>query len=65
MGGAQIVVTGKRSSTPGSTLASKRGWSATNTVAPAYHGANSELQACLAQPGEEMFRCTSHGCRPS
>jgi len=30
----------------------------TNTVAPAFQGAKKQLQACLAQPGEEMFRCT-------
>jgi hypothetical protein len=23
------------------------------------------LQACFAQPGEEMLRCTSPGCGPS
>ena len=36
-----------------------------NTVAPAFHGAKKQLQACLAHPGEEMFRCTSPGCKPS
>src|SRR3954452_6272673 len=34
------------------------------TVASAFHGANRLDQACLAQPGEEMFRCTSPGLRP-
>src|SRR5271166_1985772 len=65
VGGAQSVVTGQRSSTPSKTLASKRGWLTTKTVAPAFHGANIELQACFAQPGEEMLRCTSFGCSPS
>ena len=31
---------------------------------PASHGANTLDQACFAQPGEEMFRCTSVGRRP-
>src|SRR4051794_30994398 len=35
-----------------------------NTQACAFHGAKTLLQACLAQPGDEMFRCTSPGCRP-
>ena len=35
-----------------------------NTQAPAFHGAKTLLQACLAQPGEEMLRCTSPGRRP-
>src|SRR5437763_12635232 len=35
------------------------------TVASAFHGANRLDQACLAQPGEEMFRCTSPGLRPT
>jgi len=26
-----------------------------NTQAPAFQGAKKQLQACLAQPGEEMF----------
>src|ERR671924_2205175 len=34
------------------------------TVASAFHGAKRLDQACLAQPGEEMFRCTSPGLRP-
>ena len=36
----------------------------TSTLASAFHGAKTLLQACLAQPGEEMLRCTSPGCRP-
>src|ERR1044072_9896010 len=35
-----------------------------NTVASAFHGANTLLHACFAQPGEEMLRCTSPGSRP-
>src|SRR4051794_26748257 len=34
------------------------------TQACAFHGAKTLLQACLAQPGDEMFRCTSPGSRP-
>ncbi len=30
----------------------------------AFHGANRLLHACLAQPGEEMFRWTSPGWLP-
>ncbi len=33
-------------------------------VASAFHGANTLLQACFAQPGEEMFRWTSPGRSP-
>src|SRR5689334_21026126 len=64
VGGAQNVVARQlamRSSRPG---ASKRAKLQTSTVAPAFHGANTLLQACLAQPGEEMLRCTSPGCTP-
>ena len=35
-----------------------------NTQARAFHGAKTLLQACLAQPGEEMLRWTSPGRRP-
>jgi len=31
----------------------------------AFLGAKKQLQACLAQPGDEMFRCTSPGCSPN
>src|SRR5258708_34631616 len=65
VGGAHSVVTPQRPMVASNALASKRGWLTTNTVAPAFHGANKQLQACLAQPGEEMFRCTSPGCSPS
>ena len=33
-------------------------------VASAIHGANTLDHACLAQPGEEMLRCTSPGLSP-
>src|SRR3977135_257781 len=62
VGGAHSVVTPQRPIVASSPLASKRGWLTTNTVAPAFHGAKKQLQACLAQPGEEMLRCTSPGC---
>ena len=65
VGGAHSVVTPQRPTVASSALASKRGWLTTNTVAPAFHGAKKQLQACLAQPGEEIFRCTSPGCSPS
>src|SRR3954454_25088605 len=35
-----------------------------NTHACAFHGAKTLLHACLAQPGDEMLRCTSPGRRP-
>src|SRR6202035_434196 len=65
VGGAHSVVTPQRATVASNPLASKRGWLTTNTVAPAFHGAKKQLQACLAQPGEEIFRCTSPGCNPS
>src|SRR6195952_5857368 len=64
VGGAHRVVTPQRPMVASSALASKRGWLTTNTVAPAFHGAKRQLQACLAQPGEEMLRWTSPGCSP-
>ncbi len=65
VGGAHSVVTRSATRVSSTRLASKRGWLKTNTVAPAIHGAKKLLQACLAQPGDEMFQCTSPGCRPS
>src|SRR6202012_4450811 len=65
VGGAHSVVTPQRPTVASRLLASKRGWLTTNTVAPAFHGAKKQLQACLAQPGEEMLRWTSPGWRPS
>jgi len=35
-----------------------------STVAPAFHGANTLLHACLAHPGDEMLRWTSPGSSP-
>src|SRR5690349_16065620 len=65
VGGAHSVVTPQRTTVASSPLASKRGWLTTNTVAPAFQGAKKQLQACLAQPGDEMLRWMSPGCRPS
>src|ERR1700723_2116173 len=65
VGGAHSVVTPQRPMVASNPLASKRGWLTTNTVAPAFHGANKQLQACLAHPGEEMLRWISPGCKPS
>src|SRR3954451_10875731 len=65
VGGAHSVVTPQRPTVASNALASKRGSLTTNTAAPAFHGAKKQLQACLAQPGEEMFKCTSPGCSPS
>src|SRR5260370_40673815 len=65
VGGAQKVVTAHRSSTPSSALALNGAWLTISTVAPAFHGAKKVLQACFAQPGEEMLRCTSPGASPS
>src|SRR5207248_8117046 len=65
VGGAHSVVTPQRPMVASRPLASKRGWLTTNTVAPAFQGAKKQLQACLAQPGEEMFRWMSPGFRPS
>src|SRR5690349_18817631 len=64
VGGAQSVVTPQRPMVASRFFASKRGWLTTNTVAPAFHGAKKQLQACLAQPGEEMLRWTSPGLSP-
>src|SRR6267154_3197260 len=65
VGGAQRVVTPQRPMVASKALASKRCWLTTNAVAPAFQGAKKQLHACLAQPGDEMFRCTSPGCSPS
>src|SRR6478672_12281967 len=65
VGGAHSVVTPQRPTVASKALASKRGWLTTNTVAPAFQGANKQPQACLAQPGDEMLRWTSPGCSPS
>src|ERR1700755_2972888 len=65
VGGAHSVVTLQRPMVASSDFASKRGWLTMKIVAPAFHGAKKQLQACLAQPGDEILRCTSPGFRPS
>ena len=64
VGGAQNVVTPQRTIWSSSAGASKRAVVEDSTVASAFHGAKTLLQACLAQPGEEMLRWTSPGWRP-
>src|SRR3569833_2185207 len=64
VGGAQKLVTSHRFSTSSMAGAEKRVKLKTSTQAPAFHGANRLLHACLAQPGEETLRCTSPGRRP-
>ena len=64
VGGAQNVVTPHAPIASSSAGAENRSWPRISAVAAAFHGANTLLHACLAQPGEEMFRCTSPGCRP-
>src|SRR5579863_10477338 len=58
VGGAHIVVMLCFVSVSSACLASKRAYCETNTHACAFHGANKQLHACLAQPGELMFQCT-------
>jgi hypothetical protein len=65
VGGAQNVVTPQREIALSRPLALKRGWFSMNTVAVAFHGAKKQLQACLAQPGEEMLRWMSPDLAPS
>src|SRR5579862_9813298 len=64
VGGAHNVVTPQRPMVAKRAFASKRGWFTMKIVAPAFHGAKKQLQACLAQPGEEMLRWMSPGCKP-
>ena len=64
VGGAQNVVTWQLPSAASSPAAENRAGISTSTVAPAFHGANTLLQACLAHPGEDRFRCTSPGWMP-
>jgi len=64
VGGAHSVVTPCRRSTSSSAGAENRRALCTSAVAPAFHGANTLLQACLAQPGEDTLRCTSPGRSP-
>src|ERR1700738_1042509 len=65
VGGAHSVVTPQRPMVASNPLASKRGWLTTNTVAPAFQGAKKQLQACLAQPGEEMQPEPVHRRQPA
>ena len=55
VGGAHSVVTAARSKSKRVAAAEKRALGWLSTVAPAFHGANTQLQACLAQPGELML----------
>jgi hypothetical protein len=64
VGGAQKLVTSHRSSTSSSAGAANRVKLKISTQAPAFHGANTLLHACLAQPGEETFRWMSPGRSP-
>src|ERR1700722_636699 len=64
VGGAQNVVTPQRVTVSSNRLALNRFWLAMKIQACPFHGAKKQLQACLAQPGDEMFMCTSPGCRP-
>jgi acetyl-CoA synthetase len=65
VGGAQNVVTWHEPSAASNPAAENRAWFSTRMVAPAFHGAYTLLQACLAQPGEDRFRCTSPGWMPT
>jgi hypothetical protein len=64
VGGAQNVVTRQLPNAESNETAENRAWFSTRIVAPAFHGAYTLLQACLAQPGEDRFRCTSPGWMP-
>ncbi len=64
VGGAQSVVIWCLTSASSVAFALKRDVLWMNTVAPAFHGAKTQLHACFAQPGELMFRWTSPGLRP-
>ena len=64
VGGAQNEVTPQSPSAFSRPAALNLDWLRMRIVACAFHGANRLDQACLAQPGEEMFRCTSPGSMP-
>src|ERR1700733_7740516 len=64
VGGAQKVVTRQREIVSSRALALKRGWFSIKKQASATHGVKTQLQACLAQPGDEMLRWMSPGLRP-
>src|ERR1700722_10939419 len=65
VGGAQNVVTPQRAMVSRSPRALKRFWLTMNTAASAFHGEKKQLQACLAQPADEILRCRSPGRSPS
>ena len=65
VGGAHSVVTLLAAIVSSMARALKRPWLAMNTAAPTFQGAKKQLQACFAQPGEEMFRWMSPGSSPS
>ena len=65
VGGAHRLVTEHRVSVSSRRRAEKRAALRISTVASAFHGAKTLLHACFAQPGDEMLRWTSPGCRPS
>src|SRR6266571_7908953 len=64
VGGAHSDVTPQAGMASSSAAAENRSWPRMSEVAPAIHGANTLLQACFAQPGDDTFRCTSPGCSP-
>jgi hypothetical protein len=64
VGGAQNVVTRWWASASSTDAESNRSALWMKTQAPAFQGAKKQLHACLAHPGEEMFRWTSPGKRP-
>src|ERR1700722_3468270 len=65
VGGAQKLVAEQRNITSRSLRASKRSNLYIKTQLCAFHGANMQDHACLAQPGELKFKCTSPGRRPN
>src|SRR6202035_3672980 len=64
VGGAQKVVTLARVIASSNFFALKRDGFGTKTVASAFQGAKKQLQACFAQPGDEMLQWMSPGCSP-
>ena len=64
VGGAQSVAMPALRAHSTVRCAEKRACSSTKMVAPAFQGAKKLLQACLAQPGELMFWCTSPSRMP-
>src|SRR5215467_13907931 len=56
VGGAQNVVTPQPVSASSKPRALKRDWLITKTVASAFQGAKKQLDACLAQPGDERLQ---------